>query len=218
MRVLQATLIAAILASIATPASGLNANLGVQVYGVSNTLTGELPEEGNWKGRMGPGAGLVAELNVAEDVTISFQPGYTPRKSRQEFEERKVVVGYIDYDFDYLSLPLLVRVTGDPAGVRGFVTAGFEFSILIDATASGESGRVDISDELDSMTLGALFGAGAMVPIGPNFLTFELRYVQGLDDIVNRDGSEPEQGLGSPSVKYRGLDLLVGVLFNFGGQ
>jgi hypothetical protein len=218
VRALQATLIVAILTATATSASGLNLKLGAQVYGVSNTLTGELPEEGNWKGRSGLGAGLVAEMNVAKDVSISFQPGYTPRNSRQEFEERNIVVGYTDYDINYVSLPLLVRVTGDPVGVRGFVTAGFEFSILVDATADGESGTEDISDDLDSTTLGALFGAGAMVPIGPNFLTFEFRYVQGLDDIVKRDGSEPEQGLSSPSIKYRGLDLLVGVIFVIGGE
>ena len=56
-----------------------------------------------------------------------------------------------------------------------------------------------------------------MVPVSKHFLTFELRYVQGLDDIVNRDAST-DTGMASPSVKYRDIQLVVGFLFTLGGE
>ena len=151
-------------------------------------------------------------------MALSFQPAYIPRDSRQLFWQHGKVSDTIDYDLDYLSLPLIVRVTGDPVGVRGFVTAGLDLGILIDATATGENGSEDISDDLESTTIGALFGAGVMVPVKRHFLTFELRYSQGLDDIVARDGDTTNTETASPSVKYRGFGLLVGFIFTLGGE
>jgi hypothetical protein len=211
------TTTALVLILAAGPAAALDGGLGVQVTAASNSLTGSLPNEGKWQGRSGFGAGIMADLNFAPDITLSFQPEYTPRNSRQEFKFRNVVVGYVDYEFSYLNLPLLVRVTGEPAGVRGFVTAGLEYSILLDATLEAGDGTVDISDELQGQTFGALLGAGAMVPVGKNFLLFELRYVQGLGDMVERDPSETESTFTSPSVKYRGFHLKAGFLLSLGG-
>jgi hypothetical protein len=110
-----------------------------------------------------------------------------------------------------------VRVTGDPIGTRGFVTAGLNLGILLDASVNDGERQEDITDNVQSTTLGALFGAGVMVQLGRNFLTFELRYSQGLNDIVVRDGSESDAGFASPSVKYRSLALIAGYLFSRGG-
>ena len=216
MRALQATLIL-ILILAAGPAAALDWGLGLQVTAAKNSLSGSLPDEGKWQGRTGFGAGLMAELNFTSDITLSFQPEYLPRDSRQEFTSKGEVVAYTDYDFNFLNLPLLVRVTGDPIGVRGFVTGGLELSYLLDATMNSGDGAVDITDELNDMAIGALLGAGVMVPLGKNFLLFELRYVQGLDDIVARDGSDSETSFGSPSVKYSGLHLKAGFLLSLGG-
>jgi hypothetical protein len=199
-------------------AHALSGQLGAQLAVVGNELTGELPNEGQWKGSSALGYGLVAELNLAPDITLSVQPGFSPRHCRQEFKVNGQVIGSIDYEVDYFSLPLLVRVTGDPLGVRGFVTAGLEYSVLLDASLDLGEGQEDITDSFQSTTMGALFGAGVLVPLGRNFLTFELRYNQGLNDILERHESEPEPGLGSPSVKYRGFNLIAGFLFSLGGE
>jgi len=160
----------------------------------------------------------LAELAFTPDVALSFQPSYAPRDCRQLFYDNSEVIGAIDYDLNYVSLPLLVRVTGDPVGVRGFVTAGFELGILIDATAHTEKGSKDISDGFDSTTIGALFGAGVMVPVKRHFLTFEIRYTQGLDDIIAHEKDSTDTGIASTSVKYRGFGLLVGFLFTLVGE
>jgi hypothetical protein len=214
-RVVAAGLIVAL---TATPASALSGRLGAQVAAVGNELTGELPGEGHWNGSLGLGASLVAEFDLADDVALSFQPGFMVRSCRQEFRQYNRVTGYLDYEFDYLSLPLLVRVTGDPVGTRGFVTAGLDLGILIDAMVTDGEDRQEIDETLRPTTLGALFGAGIMIPLGRHFLTLELRYSQGLRDMVVRDGSETDVGFTSPSVKYRGLSLVGGFAFSLGGE
>ena len=214
---LPATIVAVALIAAVVPAKAVSFRLGAQVIGSYSSLRGDLPDEGSWEGTTGVGGGLVAEVNFTSDVSLSFQPAYAPRGGTEVFMKRSFVIGTIDYDLDYLTLPLIVRVTGDPVGVRGFVTAGLDFSILIDATAKTDSTSRDISDGLDSTSIGALFGAGVMVPVARHFLTFEVRYVQGLDDIVNRDAST-ETGMASPSVKYRDINLLIGFLFTLGGE
>jgi len=198
---------------ITVPAGAVGFRLGAQVAGARGSLTGDLPDEGYWQAQSGLGAGVVAELTITSDVAVSFQPSYVPRGGSQVLSDDTV-----DYDFDYLSLPVIVRVTGDPLGVRGFVTAGVDVGILIEATANDETGSKDISDGLESTTIGALFGAGVMVPVKRHFLTFELRYSQGLDNIIVRDEDTTDTGIAGPSVKYRSFGLLVGFLFTLGGE
>ena len=214
---LLATPVAVALIAAVVPVKAVSFRLGAQVIGSHSSLRGDLPDEGTWEGTTGVGGGLVAEVNLTSDVAISFQPAYVPRGGSEVFMKRRFVIGTIDYDLNYLALPLIVRVTGDQVGVRGFVTAGLDFSILIDATAKTDSTSQDISDGLDPTSIGVLFGAGVMVPVAKHFLTFEVRYVQGLDDIVNR-GASTDTGMASPSVKYRDIDLLIGFLFTLGGE
>jgi len=96
------------------------------------------------------------------------------------------------------------------------VTAGLDVSFLTNATASTDSTSTDISSGLESTSIGALFGAGVMVPVSRHFLTFEIRYLQGLDNFVKPDDSTT--GIESPSLKYRDLSLLIGFLFTLGGE
>jgi hypothetical protein len=206
------------LAALATPALGLSGKLGIQGIGVNNSLTGSLPNEGSWQGQWAFGAGILAEVDLTADIAISFQPGLTPRNCQQQFKRKGEIIGTIDYELDYLSMPLLVRVTGDPVGVRGFVTAGLDLSVLLEARYDAGEGSEDITNEFESASLGALFGAGAMIPVGRHFVVLEARYVQGLNDIVVRDGDQGESGLSSPSIKYKGLELLVGFAFTLGGD
>ena len=194
------------------------ANLGLQLSATSNKFTGDLPKEGSWAGAGGLGADLMLEWNFAEDISLSFQPGLTPRNGRQDFKDKGIVVASIDYNFDYLTLPLLVRVTTKPDGTRGFVTAGLEYALLMGASYDDGTGSIDMEEDLKSGVFGAMFGAGTIVPVGGNLLIFELRYYQGLQDIMERDGDVPEGGMTSPSIKYRGLQLKAGFILTLGGE
>ena len=218
VRIRRVALVAAILAHVAVPANAGVFRLGGQFIGSYSSLTGDLPEGGSWESSVGPGAGIVAEFNLSQAVAIGLQPSYIQRGASEVFRSNGVVLASIEYDINYFSVPLVIRVTGDPVGTRGYVTAGLDFGFLIDATANSGSSTRDITDTFDSSTIGALMGAGVMVPVGRNFLTFEVRYVQGLQDIVARDDDGTNTDFDSPSVKYRGFDLLVAFLFSLGGE
>jgi hypothetical protein len=214
----KAVLIAAALIIAAVPAEAMSFRLGGQLGVARTSLMGDLPDEGAWEGRFSFGAGVVADFSIHSDVAISFQPAFTQCNSRQVFYQDGTVYDSVDYDLNYISLPLIVRVTGDPVGVRGFVSAGLNFGILVDATAQTGTGSEDISNGLNSTTIGALFGVGIMLPVKRHFLTFEFRYGQGLDDIVKREDDSTDTGMAGPSVKYRSFGLLVGFLFSLGGE
>ena len=205
--------------ALANPAGAGVFRLGVQGSGGLNSLTGDLPEAGSWESQFVVGGGISAELNFTPNMSLSFQPAIAPRDAQQVFKNELGEVLYsTDIDLNYLSLPLVVRVTAAPLGVRGFVTAGLDLGVLLDATATAGSESKDISDGLDPTNFGSLFGAGVMVPISRHYLTFEFRYVQGVDDIVARDDSDSDSQLAGPSVKYSGFNLIVGFLFTVGGE
>jgi len=205
-----------IVAILAAPASAATGKLGLQAGTVNNSLTGQLPPEGSWDGNSAFGGSAIFELDLSAEVSLSLQPGYTPRQSKQVFKSKGTVIGEVDYAINYATIPFLIRVTGDPLGVRGFVTAGIEASFLLDAEVTDADGAQDLTDDFQSTTIGALFGAGVMVPVGRQFLTFELRYVQGLNDIVKWENTDEIPGISGPSVKYRGFELMVGFLFTLG--
>ena len=198
------------------PAEAATGKLGLQAAVTKSSLTGQLPPEGSWEGTSALGAMAIFELDLSADVSLGLQPGFTPRDSRQVFKSQGEEIGHVDYLLNYVTVPLVLRVTGNPIGVRGFVTAGLEVSFLLDAEVKVDDVSQDLTDEYQSTTLGALFGAGVMVPLGRQFLTFELRYVQGLNDIVERDNTDEIPGISGPSVKYRGFELMAGYLFPLG--
>ena len=56
------------------------------------------------------------------------------------------------------------------------------------------------------------------VPVSRQWLLFEFRYEQGLDDIVNRGQPTLLSSNTTASVKYRGIYLQVAYLFDLGGE
>ena len=195
--------------------------VGVQGAAGRNALTGNLPEEGSWEGQFGFGGGVNLEYNATANLALSFQPSYAPRDTRQVFkDELGNVLLAREYDLSYLSLPLIVRVTSDPEGVRGFVTAGLDLGIHLDSTVSSGSESRNIDEMFNSTSIGALFGAGTLVPVGRHYISIEVRYNQGLTDMIARGEVDPDSGLdsSSESIKYRGLNLVVGFLFTLGGH
>ena len=76
----------------------------------------------------------------------------------------------------------------------------------------------DFEESLDDFTIGALFGAGALIGVGNQRLVLEFRYEQGIDDIVDRAQMDPAGIDSILSVKYRELKFSAGILFGPGGR
>ncbi len=104
--------------------------------------------------------------------------------------------GAEDVDLSYVEVPILLRKNF--AKVLN-IHAGPQFGFLLDAEADTGSGTVDIKDDLKSMDLSAVVGAGVSLPGG---LNGGLRYVLGLSDINDFDGA--------PESKNRTFQIYIG--------
>jgi hypothetical protein len=134
-----------------------------------------------------PGLGLSAALRLdyrfSNAVAISFQPGIT--NLRTGFEVGNVrgpgLYDSTQLAMNSISLPLHAVVWSRNG--RFFVLAGLQ----LDYT-HGKKGRALISPyayspEVRDYNLYMQFGAGFIVPLGKPYLSFDLRYSQGLLDL-----------------------------------
>jgi hypothetical protein len=113
--------------------------------------------------------------------------------------------------FDYIEVPVLfvLPLMAGP-GVRPHLYAGpafaFEVGCSVAVNAGGISGSVDCDADEEGvdrkkLDIGAMFGGGLSLPMGPGALLLEARYTLGLMDL-----SESEFG----SLKHRSGAVLLG--------
>ncbi len=107
---------------------------------------------------------------------------------------------------DYIELPILVKVGFGAGSVKPCIFAGPAFGILVSAKETDGTNSVDIKDNLNSLDLGLVVGAGVDV----NMLTIDLRYDLGLSNLPKTpDGYDGDM----PSVKNGAFMAMVGVSF-----
>jgi hypothetical protein len=119
----------------------------------------------------------------------------------------------------YLSFPLLGKLSfGNPAGIRPYLLAGPELSILLSAevkskleiAVSGypqtfrDTEKDDIKDECESLEFAFNLGGGMEFPIGTMRAFIDARYGLGLSK-VNKEGEE--------DFKNNVIYLNVGLIF-----
>jgi len=117
----------------------------------------------------------------------------------------------IQYRFDYIQVPLLLKVRVIPAGpVRPVVYAGGYGSYLLKAkglmTSPSGSDSEDITDSFQRYDYGVVGGAGLEFKLPGVMLSVEGRYNYGLANIV-KNPSAGESG------KNRSMMALVGISF-----
>jgi hypothetical protein len=108
---------------------------------------------------------------------------------------------------DYFTVPIMLRVSGTPAGqtsfhVFGGPSIGFRLRARSSGTFEGETSNEDISDDVEGTDVGLTAGAG--VDIGR--LTIDGRHTWGLSNI-NKDDSDELK------IKNRAFAIMVGVRF-----
>lgn len=178
-------------------------------------ISGDEPEDVSYGRETGLVVGALAEIALAEDVSLLVQPSYAQRGTRLLVEvtglDEPVDSGSVD--LDYISVPVLVRVMADNR--RLFVTSGFDVAFLSSATLKDGSDESDIADRLKGTDLAVNFGFGGIVRRGSPAVSLELRYSQSLS---NLSASEESPDLRLP-VRFRssGFQVLAGVLLPLGG-
>ena len=200
-------------ASVVVPSSTAIAQLSVGVtLGSGKTgLSGDKPDKASYASRTALVAGAIIEYGFKPDIRISFQPGISQSGTTISFkiagvEEKR---DSLAIKLDYINLPLLARVVTDGGG--WYVTGGPYVGLLqsVNGTPEGGGQDLDLSDEVISYDLGAIFGIGHFFPLGPVEAYVEFRMVQGLVNIR-------EQTDGDIRLRNKGRQLHFGFLYRLG--
>ena len=117
-----------------------------------------------------------------------------------KFEELK-------WNFDYLSIPVLVRFNFSSEDASTYIVSGLEIGFLLSAKLENLGAEEDIKDVVKSIDLGLNIGAGVSMDMGTMPVFGEVRYSLGLSDI-NDDPYDPDT-----SVKTTWMQLFVGMMF-----
>jgi len=192
-------------------AAAVGAQLGVD----RSWLNGDVPPNTAYTNKTGWVAGAQGEIGIAHDLSLSLQPSFvrhesglsiapsTPGGSSTELE----------LSFDYVSVPVVVKFA--KAGGRTYVAGGLTVDFLSSATLSGQGSDRDVTSSYSGTGLGALLGFGAVFPAGRTRLTTELRYVQGISDMLTGSVAEATGAL-APRLHSNGFQLIVGTLLPVG--
>ncbi|MFN2261505.1 MAG: porin family protein [Psychroflexus sp.] len=110
--------------------------------------------------------------------------------------------GDVDYNFSQLNIPLIAKYQ---IFDNFFLHGGGYLGFVLDAEVESDSETMDVTDEVNSLDLGLLFGAEYHLENG---IFFELRYNLGLANLIDTDTEGYEE-----SIKNRFLNIGLGYKF-----
>ena len=194
----------------ATPADA--AAVGVLLGANRAGISGDSPQNIDFKSRLGLVAGVQGEFGVARDVLLSVQPMFVSRGATIA-DADTLDDELADLAIDYFALPILLKITA--AGGRTYVTGGVDIAFLDKAMLSSGDAEADVTDFFGQTDVAGLIGFGVVFPIGRPRLTVEARYVQGFSSLTKPDSTPPDQNL-PDRFHNTGLQLTAGFLLPLG--
>lgn len=207
----------AILLLIAVPAGAAEWHLGIQGGMSTSSFSGDKPSKTKYTGYKGLLLGAVADVQVASDAWLSLQPSFQQRGTNSEVSvsgQVEPVPGF-SVELDYLALPVLLRVFSDNG--RTYAVGGVNIGYLLRAEVQQPDGmEQDIEADLRRWDLSADFGFGVMFPVRKSRLNVEIRYEQGILNLVRND-KDAEVPIPT-RVRHSGFQLLAGFQFPLGGE
>ena len=120
----------------------------------------------------------------------------------------------IRFDLTYIEVPLLAQYRFDTGGyVHPKFFAGPMFALKQNSRVKLRALGSDLTqdeedDSIEGTDFGAVVGAGVEVEVGDQRLSFEARASFGMADITR-----PDPDRGNPSLRNRGIEILVGFVF-----
>ena len=144
---------------------------------------------------------LRVDYRISDAVALSFQPGFSQLRSSYFVmnDSATRAIDSTDLRLNSFSLPLHVIAWSENG--RFFVLAGmqFDYTLSFKGKALKSPYSPGSSYEVNDYNLYAQFGAGFIVPLGKPYLSFELRYSQGIldltDPLVHQDSFIPRTKL-----------------------
>lgn len=200
------TLLVAILAFGISPALGqaIDTQSGLRVGGAFMTIGGD-DAPSDLTRRSGWMLGGFATFDVAGPFALQPELNYIQKGAQDETASPTVTT-----KLNYIQLPILAKVqTPSPGLVSPNVFLGPSAALNIKAEEEAGSSTNDISDDIRSFDLGAVFGVGVDANVGTGTLLVDARYGLGLIDITDDD----DVGTTDPSLRNQGFMLTVGYAF-----
>lgn len=195
----------------AARAAAVGAQLGVDRSGID----GDIPPNSAYTYKYGLVAGVQGEIGFAHDLSLSVQPSFVQERSGLSIAPATRGGGTTELvlAFDYVSVPVLVKFA--KAAGRTYVAGGVTVDFLTGATLSGQGSDRDVTSAYDGTGFGAVLGFGVVFPAGRTRFTTELRYVQGITNMLTGSVAEATGAL-APRLHSSGLQLIVAGLLPAG--
>jgi len=218
MRKVLSVLVGVLLIS---PVPSAEAQVRIGAYGgiSSSGLSGDAPDDSEYRRRIGPVFGALIEVPLTDQVLISVQPAWVQRgtKIAVDVDGEKERQDSLSLDLSYASIPVLMKI--ETAGGKLFVNSGLDAGFLLDATLSeiDGDGEKDASDLVKEFDLAVNFGVGGQFPIGLPRLTIEARYSQSLTNISDVSVDVGAAELIATRFRSSGFQFLAGIWIPLGG-
>jgi hypothetical protein len=186
-------------------------------FGVSGGISrfkvgGDAPPDGSYGNLTGVSFGGLVDIRFFPVVVLSFQPSFIQKGTKIAYEVRgqDELVDSVDVRFNYLALPLMVKVSTRNA--RWFVSSGLDFGYLLDSQFKTSDQETEIDSLMNDFDLAVNLGVGVLVKMKRPQVFIELRYSQSLTDVINSNVTLDDVPL-APRIKNNGLLLLGGIYF-----
>jgi len=186
--------------------------LGVNTGITRMKFSGDPPDGiGYFAPRAGFSSALRFDYRLNDAFALSIQPAYSLLRSKYSVlnDSATKVVDSTYFSVPSLSLPVSAIVWSENG--RFYVLAGFEITYVLNFTGETPISALQSTEniyDVDKFYVYAHFGAGFIIPLGKPYLSFEVRYSQGLKDL---NVTLVHQGSYLPRTKLTCFNVLVGL-------
>ncbi len=211
------TVLTAVLILATTPVTAADWHLGFQAGTNSSGLSGDSPSGVSLGKQTGLAAGLVAEIQVSENVWLSAQPMYLQRGANSTI----AVSGQTEkldgpsISLDYFAIPILAKIASNNG--RTYIMGGLNPAFLLDAEIVNGDVTTDAASAVSSFDLAADIGFGVLFPIKRAVLNVEMRYEQSILNLAANNREESDDGFPA-RFRSSGFQLLAGLMWPLGGK
>lgn len=174
----------------------------------SSKLKGDSPEYAFYKSLTGLNAGAYLDVQLSKIVFLSFQPSYSQEGTRVFYDVsgQDKAVDSLRVRLNYFSLPILVKITS--TNKRWYALSGIETGYLLNSFIDNGAEKEDLKDDILSINVAIVFGAGLRIPLKFGRIFIELRYTQGLINLTDEPLEDTSSAI--PRVKTSGIKFLAG--------
>ncbi len=192
--------------------------------GSSDDYTGDYSVSG-----MGYQAGLQFEKYINEKINIDLGVSYVNRKFNYNIVQDINTINY-DETQSVISVPLTGTYDFKLKFLNPYLRVGFGFDYILDASAKVErvstndeakGPDLNVKDDRTALNYSVIIGGGIKYKIKKGYILLDLRYTQGLNNIVNGDNRYEDDekvfnyNYNDDNFSLNNFYLSVGYVFSF---